>query len=91
MTRSLKRSHLDFKILTFDWLRIRYVPLPPEEVRRARRAYRAAITGMDRKLGVLLQELDTLGIREEVAIVLHGYNPRSTPAAAAAAAKPKLD
>lgn len=49
-----------------------YVPLPAEDVRKARRAYRAAITGMDRKLGVLVQELDTLALREEVAIVIHG-------------------
>ena len=49
-----------------------YVPLPPDDVRKARRAYRAATTGMDRKLGVFVSELEALGVREECAIVLHG-------------------
>lgn len=40
--------------------------------RTARRAYRAATTGMDRKLGRLLNELETLGLENETAIVLHG-------------------
>lgn len=38
----------------------------------ARRAYRAAVTGMDRKLGVLLAELETLGLANTTAIVVHG-------------------
>lgn len=34
--------------------------------------YRASVTGMDRKLGVLLDELDTLGLTNSTAVVLHG-------------------
>ena len=47
-------------------------PLSDDDTRAARRAYRAAVTGMDRKLGTLLDELDTLGLTDSVAVVLHG-------------------
>lgn len=47
-------------------------PVSDDDMRAARRAYRAAITGMDRKLGKLLDELDNLGIRNNTAIILHG-------------------
>ena len=40
--------------------------------RKARRAYRAATTGMDRKLGVLMDELESLKLRQQTALVLHG-------------------
>ena len=49
-----------------------FVPLAPESVRKARRAYRAATTGMDRKLGVLMDELESLKLRQQTAVVLHG-------------------
>ena len=38
------------------------------DARAARRAYRASVTGMDRKLGVLVKELDTLGLTNNTAI-----------------------
>jgi iduronate 2-sulfatase len=49
-----------------------WTPLPPHDVRAARRAYRAATTGMDRKLGALLTELDVLRLTASTAVVLHG-------------------
>lgn len=48
-----------------------YEPIPPSEVQAARRAYRAAVTGMDRKLGALMDELDTLGLAPSTAVVFH--------------------
>jgi iduronate 2-sulfatase len=39
---------------------------------KARQAYRAAVTGMDRKLGVLMDALNELGLTQNTAIVLHG-------------------
>ena len=49
-----------------------YAPVHANDTRAARRAYYAAVTGMDRKLGVLLDELDALGIANRTAVVLHG-------------------
>ena len=49
-----------------------WVPLSANDTRKARRAYRAAVTGMDRKLGKLLRELEALKLRQTTAIVLHG-------------------
>lgn len=49
-----------------------YVPASDKDTRVARRAYRAAVTGMDRKLGRLLDELTELDLEESTAIVLHG-------------------
>jgi arylsulfatase A-like enzyme len=48
-----------------------FVPLSEEITRQARRQYRASITGMDRKLGKLLDELDTLGLTQKTAVILH--------------------
>lgn len=47
-------------------------PVSPDSVAKARRAYRAAVTGMDRKLGRLMQALDDLGLSNNTAIVFHG-------------------
>eukprot|EP00948_MAST-09A_sp_MAST-9A-sp1_P001036 g1036.t1 len=47
-------------------------PVDNTDTINARRHYRAAVTGMDRKLGVFLKELKRLGIANETAIVLHG-------------------
>ena len=49
-----------------------WTPVSNDTARAARRAYRASVTGMDRKLGVLVKELDTLGLTNNTAIVLHG-------------------
>ena len=52
-------------------------PMTNETQRKARRAYRAAITGMDRKLGVLLDLLPELGLENNTAILVHsdhGWN-----------------
>jgi len=49
-----------------------YVPISPNKTRAARRAYYAAVTGMDRKLGKLFDELDALGLTNNTAVVLHG-------------------
>eukprot|EP00472_Partenskyella_glossopodia_P008546 CAMPEP_0197514732 /NCGR_PEP_ID=MMETSP1318-20131121/73_1 /TAXON_ID=552666 /ORGANISM="Partenskyella glossopodia, Strain RCC365" /LENGTH=546 /DNA_ID=CAMNT_0043062911 /DNA_START=280 /DNA_END=1920 /DNA_ORIENTATION=+ len=46
-------------------------PIPDDYAKKARRAYRAAVTGMDRKLGKLLKELDDLGLTQNTAIVFH--------------------
>ena len=56
-----------------------FTPLPNASARAARRAYRAAITGADRKLGVLLDELDALGIANATAVVAHRSPPRPNP------------
>jgi len=47
-------------------------PMTNKTAATARRAYRAAVTGMDRKLGVLLEALDELGLADSTAVVLHG-------------------
>jgi len=47
-------------------------PLTDTHARAARRAYRAAVTGVDRKLGVLLDELDRLNLSSTTAVVVHG-------------------
>ena len=49
-----------------------WTPIDPDGMRRARRAYRASVTGMDRKLGELLGELHVLGLESSTAVVLHG-------------------
>lgn len=46
-------------------------PLPADDMRAARRAYRAAVSGMDRKLGSLLDELSRLGLAASTAVCLH--------------------
>jgi iduronate 2-sulfatase len=48
-----------------------YKPLDDDETRQARRQYRAATTGMDRKVGKLLDELDALGLTNTTAVILH--------------------
>eukprot|EP00656_Telonema_subtile_P001035 TRINITY_DN10496_c0_g1_i1.p1 TRINITY_DN10496_c0_g1~~TRINITY_DN10496_c0_g1_i1.p1 ORF type:complete len:530 (+),score=91.34 TRINITY_DN10496_c0_g1_i1:188-1777(+) len=48
-----------------------YDPVSDTDTRSARRAYRAAVTGMDRKLGPLLAELDRLELTDNTAVVLH--------------------
>ena len=47
-------------------------PVNESATRAARRAYRAAVTGMDRKLGTLLDEVGRLGLADTTAVVLHG-------------------
>jgi len=49
-----------------------YVPVSNESAKSARRAYRSAVTGMDRKLGRLMKELKYLGLENNTAIVLMG-------------------
>ena len=49
-----------------------YVPVSNKSASSARRAYRAAVTGMDRKLGRLLKEVKDLGLEDNTAIVLMG-------------------
>jgi len=46
-------------------------PVSDALTRGARRAYRAAVTGMDRKLGKVLDELDSLGLTNTTAVILH--------------------
>ena len=46
-------------------------PVADADARAARRAYRAATTGMDRKVGRLLDELDALGLENSTAVVAH--------------------
>jgi len=48
-----------------------WVPISNASTVAARRAYRAAVTGMDRKLGSLLDEIDKLGIANNTAVVFH--------------------
>ena len=55
-----------------------YVPLPDVDIQKARRAYRAAVTGMDRKLGAVVQELHAAGLYDSTAIVLHGDHVRTS-------------
>lgn len=45
--------------------------LSDDITRQARRQYRATLTGMDRKLGGLLDELDRLGLTNKTAVILH--------------------
>ena len=47
-------------------------PIDDNGMRKARRAYYAAVTGMDRKLGKLLDELKVLHLDQTTAVVLHG-------------------
>ena len=49
-----------------------WVPISNSSAQKARRAYRAAVTGMDRKLGKLMDELERLGLANSTAVVLHG-------------------
>eukprot|EP00041_Stephanoeca_diplocostata_P030796 m.940886 g.940886 ORF g.940886 m.940886 type:complete len:465 (-) comp23830_c1_seq4:363-1757(-) len=49
-----------------------WTPVSANGTLYARQAYRAAVTGMDRKLGKLLHALDTLGLTPTTAVVLHG-------------------
>ena len=53
------------------------MPLSQNATRKARRAYRAAVTGMDRKLGKLLAELDALKLRGSTAEVSFSKAPLS--------------
>merc|ERR1712110_1107974 len=48
-----------------------FKPLADDVTREARRQYRASTTGMDRKLGKLLDEIDSLGLTNNTAIILH--------------------
>eukprot|EP01065_Artemidia_motanka_P017171 TRINITY_DN2070_c0_g1_i1.p1 TRINITY_DN2070_c0_g1~~TRINITY_DN2070_c0_g1_i1.p1 ORF type:complete len:438 (+),score=136.17 TRINITY_DN2070_c0_g1_i1:333-1646(+) len=48
-----------------------WTPIGGDDARKARRAYRAAVTGMDRKLGRLLDELDSLSVAGSTAVLLH--------------------
>ena len=49
-----------------------WTPVDDEATITARRNYLAAVTGMDRKLGVFLTALKDLGIENETAIIIHG-------------------
>ena len=49
-----------------------FVPISVNSTKLARRAYRAATTGMDRKLGHIYDELINLGLENKTAVVLHG-------------------
>jgi iduronate 2-sulfatase len=49
-----------------------WTPVASDGIRAARRAYRAAVTGMDRKLGRLLRELDETGLTRTTAVILNG-------------------
>ena len=52
-------------------------PISDAGQRAARRAYRASITGMDRKLGRLLDELEILDLAMSTAVIFHsdhGYH-----------------
>jgi len=49
-----------------------YEPLTDDDARIARRAYYAAVTGMDEQLGRLLKALEDSGVAKDTAIVLHG-------------------
>lgn len=46
-------------------------PLSDNATRAARQGYAAALTGMDRKLGNLLAELESLGLTNDTAVVAH--------------------
>jgi iduronate 2-sulfatase len=48
-----------------------YDPISNASMRRARRAYRSAVTGMDRKLRPLLDALSSRGLENDTAIVFH--------------------
>jgi len=49
-----------------------WVPISDDDTITARRNYLAAVTGMDRKLGVFLKAIEDLGIENETAVILHG-------------------
>ena len=49
-----------------------YEPLEDDDAKIARRAYYAAVTGMDEELGRFLDALEASGAVEDTAIVLHG-------------------
>lgn len=48
-----------------------WTPISNDGMKAARRGYYAAVTGMDRKLGKLIDELKTLGVENTTAIVVH--------------------
>lgn len=48
-----------------------FVQLSDDVTRQARRQYRASTTGMDRKIGKLLDELDVLGLTNSTAVIFH--------------------
>jgi iduronate 2-sulfatase len=49
-----------------------YEGLTDDDARIARRAYYAAVTGMDEEIGRLLDAIDESGVADNTAIVLHG-------------------
>jgi len=49
-----------------------WAPVAVNLTRGARRAYRASVTGMDRKLGRLFAELDALKLADTTAVIFHG-------------------
>ncbi|GMH94149.1 hypothetical protein TrVE_jg12622 [Triparma verrucosa] len=48
-----------------------YEPLEDDDAKIARRAYYAAVTGMDEELGRFLQALEDSGAAEDTAVILH--------------------
>ena len=48
-----------------------FAPISVSSTKLARRAYRAALTGMDRKLGRLYDEIENLGLASTTAVVVH--------------------
>ena len=48
------------------------LPLPDSVARTARHAYYASVSFMDYQVGRVLDELDSLGLRESTIVLLHG-------------------
>lgn len=49
-----------------------YEAMPDDQAKLARRAYYAAISGMDEEVGKLLQGLKDAGVEQDTAVILHG-------------------
>jgi len=49
-----------------------YEAMPDDQAQLARRAYYAAISGMDEEIGKLLQGLKDAGVEDDTAVLLHG-------------------
>jgi choline-sulfatase len=71
----LPQDHRDIRRLspTYEWFVIHHgterEKLPPQRIREARRNYLGMISWIDHKVGLLLAELDRLGLADDTAVV----------------------